>query len=115
MLLVGCTTPDTRTHSTIPLIKGPYEISNPDIQVKRIAPIPRYPAKALKDRISGDVTLIVTINEQGIPTKAKAVSGPVALMQSAEEILMKTEFKPAQGKALAGETTFNFVMPFRLK
>lgn len=76
-------------------------------------PKPDYPDSAKSKRISGSVTVEVSIDEQGKVTSARALNGPVELQGAAEAAAMKARFAPTKlsGAAVTvkGVITFNFV------
>jgi protein TonB len=57
---------------------------------------PIYPRKALRDGIEGKVTLLISVDEKGVPTEAKVVksSGNFDLDNAARTAVMKFLFVP---------------------
>lgn len=57
---------------------------------------PQYPRKAMRDGIEGKVTVLITVDEKGIPTEAKVVksSGNFDLDNAARSAAMKYIFVP---------------------
>lgn len=57
---------------------------------------PIYPRKALRDGIEGKVTLLITVDEKGVPVEVKVVksSGNFELDTAARNAAMKTLFVP---------------------
>ena len=57
---------------------------------------PVYPRRALRDGIEGKVTILITVDEKGIPTDAKVVksSGNFDLDNAARTAAMKYIFVP---------------------
>ena len=76
-------------------------------------PKPFYPDAARINRVSGQVTVHVVINEQGNVTSAKAVSGPVELREAAEAAALQARFTPTllsgQPVTVNGSISYNFV------
>ena len=76
-------------------------------------PKPDYPAAARSQRIFGNVTVEVAIDEQGKVTSASALNGPVELHKAAEAAALKARFTPTKlsgaGVIVKGVVTFNFV------
>jgi protein TonB len=66
--------------------------------IKRVAPV--YPAAAHDANISGQVTVSVQIDEKGNVRSAKALDGPLALRQSAENAAKQWKFNPARKNGL---------------
>ncbi len=56
---------------------------------------PSYPVTARQLNINGQVTVQLTLDEQGNVTSAKAVSGPQFLRNTSEEAARNSKFKPA--------------------
>ena len=114
--LVGCTAPNSHVQTgSKPLIKGPYKISDPNVKVKTMPPLPLYPAKAKSERTQGDVTVTVAIDKDGNTISAKAIDGPVELVPYAESVLMQMKFFPVLVNGKPTDTIFQFTMPFRLR
>lgn len=57
-------------------------------------PSPPYPPAAKAIRVSGDVSVQVTIDEQGNVISANAVSGPALLKQASEQAARRAKFRP---------------------
>jgi TonB family protein len=76
---------------------------------------PLYPANARKFRVGGNVTVQVTIDENGNVTSAKATSGNGLLRASAEDAARKSKFKPVtvgnQTVKATGSVVYNFILP----
>jgi TonB family protein len=60
----------------------------------RLVP-PVYPQSARALQLSGEVTVNITIDEQGNPILVKAVSGPATLRGASEDAVRRSKFKPA--------------------
>ncbi|WP_420843039.1 energy transducer TonB [Geothrix alkalitolerans] len=115
-LALGCAPATTLGSNRVKQpITGPYEISNPSIKVKLLPPAPPYPRDAKIAGIKGDVTLNVTIDKNGIPISVKAAAGPFELRPTATFYVQKVEFFPFFENGLPIETSFQFVLPFRLR
>ena len=115
-LAFGCASPTTHGPNNVKSpITGPYEISNPSVKVKSLPSAPTYPREAKIAGIKGDVTLDVTIDKNGIPVAVKAVGGPFELRPTATLYVSKIEFLPFLENGLPTETSFQFVIPFRLR
>lgn len=61
--------------------------------VKMVMPI--YPVIARQSKITGQVTVQITLDEQGNVVEAKAANGPSMLRSASEEAARRTKFKPA--------------------
>lgn len=73
---------------------------------------PEYPATAKAEKVSGTVTVNVTIDEQGNVISAKAVSGHVLLREVSEKAALSSKFTPTklQGQPVkvTGVIIYNF-------
>ena len=76
-------------------------------------PKPNYPAAARAQRVSGMVSVQVTVNEEGRVIAATAVSGPPLLQAEAVAAARQARFSPikVEGKPVkvTGVITYNFV------
>jgi len=73
---------------------------------------PAYPMAAQQLNINGQVKVEVTLDEKGVVTSAKAVSGPQFLRPSSEEAARRTKFKPvlvgSEAVKASGFIVYNF-------
>ncbi|MEP7336587.1 MAG: TonB family protein [Acidobacteriota bacterium] len=95
--------------------RKPPEMSGGVLQGLAIfRPQPGYPNSAKQGRIQGAVQVHVYIDEIGIVTEAKAISGPAELRKVSEEAAKQWRFKPTilGGRVLKvhGVLTFNFTL-----
>lgn len=76
-------------------------------------PKPYYPDEARKERLSGVISVRVTIDEQGNVIKAKAVCGHPVLGKASEEAAEKARFSPTildgEPVSVTGIIVYNFV------
>jgi protein TonB len=77
-------------------------------------PAPSYPSEARKAKIEGNVIVELLINLEGVPTKAKVVSGPEELRATSEIYAMKWRFEPIVIDGVPYYARFKLVFPFRL-
>lgn len=77
-------------------------------------PAPAYPAGAREARVSGQVTVRITVDETGRVINACAISGPPLLMQASEWAAYQARFTPTyldgQPVKVSGIITYNFVL-----
>ncbi|HKS40819.1 MAG TPA: M56 family metallopeptidase [Blastocatellia bacterium] len=75
---------------------------------------PTYPMLAKAANVSGAVTVEITINEQGVVTSARAVSGHPLLLDAAVTAARQWEFLPTtlsgEPVRVTGTITFNFTL-----
>lgn len=75
---------------------------------------PKYPAEAKAEKVSGVVTVQVTVNEEGKVESAEAVKGHTMLREAAVEAAKKARFNPMlnNGKPVkfSGKLVYNFKM-----
>ena len=75
---------------------------------------PVYPANAREARITGVVTVEVSISEQGSVTSARAISGPPIFLNSAVSAARNWTFKPSTLGGVPVKTTTTIVFNFKL-
>ena len=85
------------------------------IQVRYQPPMPPYPIFAKIAKVQGVVKVDLSIDEQGVPTEARWVSGPQALTQAALKWGLDWRFDPEvfQGKKVS--STFRLSINFQLQ
>nr|WP_320131901.1 TonB family protein [uncultured Holophaga sp.] len=84
------------------------------IRIKYQPPAPPYPAIAKLARIQGTVVVQITIDTEGVPTEAQAMSGPPQLRATAEAYARRWRFEPATVNGTPVMGRFTLTMPFRL-
>jgi TonB family protein len=77
-------------------------VSTGDV-ISRVPPV--YPEIAKKMGLSGNVEVLIQVNDQGKVTKAVAQSGPAMFRASAEAAVLQWKFKPTAGE---GKVQVNF-------
>ena len=76
---------------------APKRISGGGLNAKAIElPAPLFPAEARAMNLAGTVSVRVVINESGIVTSAKAISGPEPLRAAAEDAARRAKFSPTR-------------------
>jgi TonB family protein len=78
----------------------------------RVAPV--YPALARQARIQGDVVVRLTIDEGGVPTDIRLVSGHPLLSPTALDAVKQWRFRPYQMDQKAVEADTQITVRFRL-
>jgi TonB family protein len=76
---------------------------------------PVYPPTAKNLNIQGNVVVTATINEKGLVTVAKAVSGPIALRQAGVDAVMGWKYSPALTGGKPSPTEITVTIEFHLK
>jgi TonB family protein len=76
--------------------------------------LPKYPKKALEDKIEGIVRLVVEIAPDGTVESAAAVEGDPLLTEVASEAIRKWRFRPVQADGKPLEYTVRIRVDFRL-
>lgn len=76
---------------------------------------PNYPSLARLAHKQGDVVLIMTINEQGVPTDVKMASGDAIFKGDAIRAAQQWRFTPAQVDGQARSARFRLTLQFRLR
>jgi TonB family protein len=62
------------------------------MKVRFQPPVPVYPPEAKINKIMGTVIVEITVDPQGVPTRAKAISGPVELHAASEAYALQWRF-----------------------
>ncbi|MFL6208008.1 MAG: TonB family protein [Pyrinomonadaceae bacterium] len=75
---------------------------------------PSYPAQARTTRVTGTVTVFLTVDEKGEVAEVKRTNGPELLRRAAEDAARRWKFKPTlvngQPVRVAGYINFNFAL-----
>jgi TonB family protein len=75
---------------------------------------PSYPAQARTARVTGNVTVFLTVDEKGAVAEVKRTNGPELLRRAAEDAARRWKFKPTlvngQPVRVAGYISFNFAL-----
>ncbi len=77
-------------------------------------PAPSYPEEARANRVQGNVTVRILVNEKGSVVDACAIEGPRLLLQPSENAAYQTVFSPTllmgQPVKVSGLITFNYTL-----
>lgn len=94
---------------------APLEIRIEQVRVlNQVAPV--YPSLAKMVKAQGAVVLRMTIDEQGVPTDVKVVSGPHPLLvNEAVRVARLWRFQPATVDGAAVPATFQLTVNFKLQ
>lgn len=90
------------------------EVDFSRVKVKVRPPAPPYPAASLSQGTEGTVIAQITIDPDGRPRRAIAVSGPAELKPTALRYAMQWVFEPARLDGEPQWATFNLTLAFRL-
>ena len=85
-----------------------------EVRFKYQPPLPKYPKAASEAGISGNVFLVIVVDEEGKVELAKALSGPPELYSVSEEFWSKHLFYPYQKEGRVRAVRFTVVAPWRL-
>ena len=97
-----------------PAISQPMDVSFRSVSILRqIQPI--YPSLARVAHKEGDVVLIMTINEQGVPTDVKVDSGDSIFRNDAVHAAQQWRFTPANLDGQPHSARFRLTLQFRLR
>lgn len=69
-----------------------------------------YPEDAKRQGIQGEVAVEIKVNDDGLVTDARAVSGNELLRQAAVDAAKQFRFSNSRGTTVAATLTFNFVL-----
>jgi TonB family protein len=117
VLILGCTEPGSSTPSiaTGDQIRGYIDANVTAPQVTYRPPMIAYPKVARLARIQGDVTVGLTIDEQGKVVEAIALDGPSALREAAVNFAKQWLFVPAASDKIPVRSRFLFRFAFKLE
>lgn len=106
MLLPACTPPISTTEPTNNDVAHDF-VPTGTVKISVFPPPPSYPVELKIARIQGEVVVEVTVNSEGVPIKAIAVSGPKELRPIAENYFSHMRYFPRLENEKA--------IPFRVK
>ena len=75
------------------------------------ASMPEYPRRAIEERVEGDVTLDLTLNERGEVSDARVLSGPEELRRAALESVLQWHYAPSDIRSTNTLATLRFRVP----
>ncbi len=94
--------------------EAPVEVSFAAVQVlKQIQPV--YPNLARLSHKEGDVILMMTINEQGVPTDVRMDRGDTIFLNDAVRAAQQWRFTPAQVDGRPHAARFKLILQFKLR
>ena len=93
----------------------PVEVEASQVKVKVQPPAPPYPTLALDQKVEGTVTVILTLDPDGRPTRAIAAGGPPELKATALRYAMQWIFEPVKVGGKPTWARFRLPMPFKLR
>jgi TonB family protein len=74
-------------------------------------PVPKYPHRAIEQRVEGDVVLEVALDERGEVSDARVVSGPDELRKAALSAVLYWHFSPVRRQSTTMTVTLRFKTP----
>lgn len=93
---------------------GILELEFTKVRIRFKPPVPDYPALARSARVQGTVVVEVTVDPDGVPTRARALEGPMLLRATAETYAMRWRFYPPLLNGVPQASRFTLTMPFTL-
>jgi TonB family protein len=85
------------------------------IRIKYQPPAPRYPPYAKTHHVQGTVVVELTIDPEGLVSRAEALEGPGPLLLTAIGYALDWKFQPALLNGVPQYARFRLTMPFRLR
>ncbi|HJQ23817.1 MAG TPA: TonB family protein [Blastocatellia bacterium] len=97
-----------RDREAMPPQPPPPEVVQPPVLIRKI--VPTYPEVARTMRVTGKVTVVVSISETGEVVSARALSGPPLLYQAALDAAKRWKYRPARrgNQPVAATQTISF-------
>ena len=102
---------------SFPLLAQAPEDSGAPIQIVKggehllHASMPEYPRRAVEERVEGDVTLDLTLNDRGEVSDARVMSGPEELRKAALESVLGWHYSPSDLRSTTTIATLRFRVP----
>lgn len=102
-----------------PKYSEPEQIERPAVSAPIVPASPRkkvnpvYPTHARQTSVVGTVTITVEIDDKGEVVSARALDGPLALRQAAEDAARKWKFTPAYQNGVAIYSSFTIQFNFK--
>lgn len=90
------------------------ELDLTQIREKYRPAAPSYPPLARTARVQGDVVVQILVGITGVPTSARALTGPLPLRSAAESYAMAWRFEPFLWNGVPQASRFNLTVSFRL-
>jgi len=119
MLFSSCSTHAVKAPSSNPQValtqREPLRIGGKIMESKLIHKVnPVYPEQAQKIRLSGNVMLEVTVNEDGFVSDVRVISGHPLLREAAIEAVKQWQYRPTllNGKAVPIIATITVVFKY---
>src|SRR4029453_12692685 len=75
------------------------------------ASMPEYPRRAVEQRVDGEVTLDLTLNDRGEVSDARVLSGPEELRKAALESVLGWHYSPSELRSTSTIATLRFRVP----
>jgi TonB family protein len=75
------------------------------------ASMPEYPRRAVEQRVEGEVTLDLTLNDRGEVSDARVLSGPEELRKPALESALGWHYSPSELRSTSTIATLRFQVP----
>lgn len=76
---------------------------------------PLYPDIARRARVQGAVVLLMTVDDQGLPTEVKVLEGPLVLQEVAMRAARQWRFEPARMEGRPVPASFRLTLNFSLR
>jgi TonB family protein len=73
--------------------------------------LPEYPRRAIEERVAGDVSLNVTIDDRGEVSDASVISGPPELRRAALESVLQWHYSPEAMRSTSTQVVLRFQVP----
>jgi TonB family protein len=70
--------------------------------------LPEYPKRAIEQRVEGDVTLDIAVDDQGEVSDARVLNGPDELRKAALESVLSWHYSPSSIRSASTQATLHF-------
>jgi TonB family protein len=92
--------PQTATNKPVTIVKGGEHLLHGEL--------PEYPKRAIEQRVEGDVTLDIAVDDHGEVSDARVLNGPDELRKAALESVLSWHYSPSSIRSASTQATLHF-------
>ena len=92
--------PQTSSGKPVEIVKGGEHLLHGEL--------PEYPKRAIEQKVEGDVTLDLAVDDHGEVSDARVLNGPDELRKAALESVLSWHFAPSSIRSASTQTTLRF-------
>lgn len=95
--------PQTAGGKPVTIVKGGEHLLHGEL--------PEYPKRAIEQRVEGDVTLDIAVDDHGEVSDARVLNGPDELRKAALESVLGWHYSPSSIRSASTQATLHFDLP----